>query len=181
MLKKNKVVILFLVKFFAVYFSLTGLYSLYLNSTQTQEVFYSCSPVTQKVAAHTKYATELLGYEVETYQSLNEFSFDFKVNDRLVVKIVEGCTSIAVMILFLSFIVAFTGRLKPTILFGLCGVLLIYATNIFRIVFLVLAIYHYPEYANILHDFVFPGMIYGMVFILWMIWVNKFATINRKE
>ena len=179
-MKKNKVVIVFLVKFFVVYFSLTALYSLYLNTTQIKDTSYSCSPITSTVANHAKSVSEMLGYEVVTNQNPNEFSLAFDVNGKVVAKIVEGCTSIAIMILFLSFIVAFSGGLKKTILFGVIGLLLIYATNIFRIVFMALAIYHYPEYTKILHDIVFPGMIYGMVFFLWIIWVNKFATINKR-
>ena len=85
------------------------------------------------------------------------------------------------MILFLSFIIAFSGKMRTTIIFGFSGLVLIYATNIFRIVLLSLAIYHYPEYIDFLHNIVFPGIIYGMVCLLWVIWVNKYALINRSK
>ena len=179
-MKKNKVVILFLVKFFVVYFSLTSLYSLYLNNTQETASVFACAPVTNTASNHAKWTSELLGYDINTYQNPNELSVTFEVNDKVVAKIIEGCTSISIMILFLAFIIAFTGSLINTLWFSIVGLLLIYAANIFRIVFMTLAIYHYPYLSDVLHDIVFPGIIYGMVFILWIVWVKKYASINKK-
>ena len=179
-MKKNKVVIQFLVKFFVVYFSLTGLYSFYLKSTQQKETVFSCSPVTKMVTDHSEIVAELFGYDIYTDQNYQELSFMFMVNEKYVVRIVEGCTSVSIMILFLAFIIAFSGSVKATILYGFFGLILIYATNIFRIVALSLIIYHRPEYQEIMHSLFFPAVIYGMVFLLWIVWVNKFATINKK-
>jgi exosortase family protein XrtF len=179
-LKKNKVVILFLTKFFVVYFLLTGLYSVYLNNTQEKGITYVCSPVTKVVTNHAESITKLFGYKVYTDQNQHELSMKFVVNDQYIVKIVEGCTSISVMVLFLAFIIAFKGGLRDTILFGISGLMIIYLTNIFRIAALSIIIYHYPENQEIMHSLFFPAAIYGMVFLLWIIWVNKFAIINKK-
>lgn len=179
-MKKNKVVILFLIKFFVVYFLLTSLYSFYLSSTQETSSVFACAPVTNTVSNHAQWACELLGYDVVKYQNPKELSITFLVNDKIVSKIIEGCTSISIMILFLAFVIAFSGTIKNTIWFSVVGLILIYATNIFRIVFMTLVIYHYPELSDALHDFVFPGIIYGMVFILWIVWVRKYA-INSKK
>lgn len=179
-MKKNKVVILFLVKFFVVYFLLTSLYSFYLSSTQETSSVFACSPVTNTISNHAKWTSELLGYDIVTYQNPKELSVSFLVNNKIVSKIVEGCTSISIMILFLAFIIAFSGTIKNTIWFSVIGLILIYAANIFRIVFMTLAIYHYPKLSDVLHDFVFPGIIYGMVFLLWIVWVKKYAIINKK-
>jgi len=179
-LKKNKVVILFLVKFFVVYFSLTSFYSIYLNSTQKTTSTFACAPVTNTVSDHAKFVCELLGYDIKTYQNKDELTIAFLVNNTYVARIIEGCTSISVMILFLAFIIAFSGSIKNTIWFGIIGLLLIYAANIFRISFMSLATYHYPDLSDFLHDIIFPGIIYGMVFILWIVWVKKYANINKK-
>ena len=163
-----------------VYFLFTTMYSFYLNKTQVTEGVFACAPITKVVTEQAEYVTELLGYDVYTDQNFEELSMMFMVNESYVVKIVEGCSSIAVIILFLAFIVAFKGRLKPTILFGIFGIALIYLVNILRIVFLALAIYHYPKYQNVLHSLIFPAIIYGMVFILWVIWIRKYAKIDKK-
>ena len=48
----------------------------------------------------------------------------------------------------------------------------IYIFNIFRIALLCWAIYYFPEYEHILHGVLFPLVIYGVVFALWIIWTN---------
>ncbi|MDT0553264.1 exosortase family protein XrtF [Urechidicola vernalis] len=180
-MKKNKVVILFLVKFFLVYFSFTAMYSWYLSNTQQTDDLFACSPVTTLVTDHAEYVIELLGYDVYTDQNFDELSMMFMVNESYVVKIVEGCTSVSIMILFMAFVVAFSGRIKTTILYVLLGLVLIYLVNIFRIVLLSLVIYHHPSWQNFMHDFVFPAIIYGMVFLLWLIWVKKYATLHKSK
>ena len=163
-----------------VYFSLTTAYSLYLNNTQESTSVFACSPITKTVSDHSKWVSEKLGYVIKTYQNIDELTIAFLVNDVYVARIIEGCTSVSIMILFLAFIIAFSGSIKNTIWFGIVGLLLIYATNIFRIVFMSIATYHYPQLSGALHDIVFPGIIYGMVFILWIVWVKKYAIINKK-
>ena len=163
------------------YFLLGGLYSFYLGRSQVTQDVFACSPITKVVTEHSEFVAELLGYNVYTDQNFNELSMMFMVNESYVVRIVEGCSSISIIILFLAFIIAFSGSFKATFFYGVFGVVAIYIVNVFRIVFLALAIYHYPEYKDVVHDLIFPLIIYGMVFILWVIWVRKFALINRKK
>lgn len=153
---------------------------MYLNSFQVTTGLFSCAPITEAVANHAEYVTELLGYTVHTSQNVNELSLRFEINDNYVVRIAEGCSSISIIILFLAFILAFSGSLKNTILYGLFGAGLIYLVNVLRIVMIALGIYYYPEYQEVLHDLVFPGIIYGMVFLLWLIWIRKFSFIKKK-
>lgn len=99
-------------------------------------------------------------------------------------RVVEGCNALSVMILFVSFVVAFLGKWKQTIMFILLGVITIHILNVLRIAFLSIALLHYPEQESLLHEVVFPLVIYGVVFGLWVIWVNKFsnyATKNSKK
>ena len=102
-----------------------------------------------------------------------EPSMKLIVNGKFVARIIEGCNSISIIILFASFVIAFAQKFKKTILFLMAGAVLIYAVNILRIVFLAYTLYHYPEYEKILHSVIFPGIIYGMVFLLWMMWARK--------
>ena len=68
---------------------------------------------------------------------------------------------ISIRILFISFIVAFANKFKITALYILFGSLFIYGVNISRIAFIAIALYKYPKYQDILHDYIFPGIIYG--------------------
>lgn len=180
-MKKRKTIIKFLVKFFIAYFLLVGIYSIYLKQTQQKSPVFSCSPITETVAEHTKILAEMLGYPARIVQHEAELSMKFFIGDIYSLRIVEGCNAVSILILFLSFIIAFEGSLKATILFGLFGGFVIYITNIIRILALSKLIYMYPEYLDILHDLLFPAVIYGTIFILWIIWVNKFSYLKKSK
>ncbi len=180
-MKKKKTIIKFLVKFFVAYFVLLGIYSIYLKQTQQKSPVFSCSPITQTVAKHTEKVANFLGYPTVVQQSPDELSMLFFVGDIYAIPIVEGCNSVSIIILFLSFIIAFSGSLKATIIFGLVGTFIIYVINILRILALSKLLYMYPEYQGVLHDLFFPAIIYGTVFILWVIWVNKFSYLKKTK
>jgi exosortase family protein XrtF len=84
------------------------------------------------------------------------------------------------MILFVAFIMAFSGKLWSTIAFIFSGLLLIHVLNVLRIVLLIIGLLYYKPLENLMHDIVFPLVIYGVVFILWVIWVNKFSNYAKK-
>lgn len=178
-MSKNKAIIVFLVKFFATYFILFGAYSFYLHQTQKKTDVFVCSPVTRTVAEHVRIVSNMLGYQAEIEQHTEELSIKYLLNGVYVSRIIEGCNSFSIIILFLSFIIAFSGSLKSTILYGLFGGLLIYVVNVLRIIAISILYDKFPEYQNILHDLLFPSIIYGLTFMLWVTWVKYFSTINK--
>ncbi len=121
------------------------------------------------------------GYQTQVVPHPDEPSMKLILNGKYLARIIEGCNAISVVILFLSFIVAFSGKLKATFFYILSGSVLIYAVNLLRIVILTLGLYHYPQYSNVLHTVIFPGIIYGMVFLLWIFWVNRFSKFNKNN
>lgn len=152
-----------------------GLYSLYLHATQKKGAVFSCDPMTEIVADHTVAFAHMLGYPARTEQHEDELSMKLYIDELYLVRIVEGCNAISVNILFITFIIAFSGTLKATIFFGLVGSLIIYVVNIARILAFSILYYKYPKYQTVLHDLLFPGIIYGTIFLLWVIWVKKFS------
>jgi len=180
-LKKKKTIIKFLAKFFIAYFALLSIYSIYLKQTQQKGNVFSCAPITKTVANHTKQLALYLGYPSRTEQHSEELSMKFYVGNIYSGRIVEGCNSISIIILFISFIVAFSGSLKATIIFGLLGSSIIYIVNIFRILVLIKLLYIFPKYQVILHDLLFPAVIYGTIFLLWVVWVNKYSYLKKPK
>jgi exosortase family protein XrtF len=178
-LNKNKAIVVFLVKFFATYFILFGAYSYYLHKTQQKTDIFACSPITRTVAEHVCKISKMLGYDAEIEQHSDELSIKFILNGEYVSRIIEGCNSFSIIILFLSFIIAFSGSLKSTILFGLFGSVLIYVVNVLRIIAISLLYNKFPEYQTILHDLLFPSIIYGLTFMLWVTWVKYFSKLNK--
>lgn len=123
----------------------------------------------------------MLGYNSVIEQSPDELSIGFMIDNYYNSRIIEGCNSVSVIILFLSFIIAFAGSAKNTILYGLFGVVLIYVVNVLRIIALTILYHRFPEYQDILHDLFFPAIIYGLTFMLWVTWVKFFSNLNKNE
>ena len=94
-------------------------------------------------------------------------------NGKYIARMIEGCNAISVLILFVSFVVSFSGKLKTTLLFILAGSFIVYALNVMRIGLLCMGLYWFPEQESLLHDVIFPLFIYGVVFLLWVIYFSK--------
>ena len=110
----------------------------------------------------------------------SESSIRIYINNVAIVRIVEGCNAMSVMILFAAFIVAFSGKFLQTSLYILFGIFLIHLLNVLRIALLTMGLIYFRAYEHLMHDIVFPLFIYGVVFSLWVIWVNKFSGYDKK-
>lgn len=177
--KKYRPFLLFLGKFLLTYLVFIFLYQCYLN--QFDSAKFESDGFTAFVSNNTKSLLEFFNYKVNLLAHEREPSFKVYVENKYVVRIVEGCNAISVMILFAAFVVAFSGKFLKTVLFIIFGIILIHLLNVCRIAVLSLGILYYPEYEGLLHDIVFPLFIYGVVFALWVIWINKFSLYAKKN
>lgn len=182
-MKRRKTIIRFLTKFFITYFLLVLLYNFYLDKTQKRgDTFeFTCSPITQTVAYHTQKLANLFGYQANVYQHESELSMKFYLGDHYSFRLIEGCNSISVIILFIAFVVAFSGSVPATIIYAIVGSFVIYFMNLVRLVVISVLTKEHPEYDYFLHDLFFPAIIYGTVLVLWVIWVNKFSYLKKKK
>ncbi|WP_425077326.1 exosortase family protein XrtF [Psychroserpens sp. S379A] len=176
---KYKSVIKFILTFLSVYFVLTLTYKFYLDFSNGSK--YYPDFFTNLVAKQSHLLLETLGYDAAIVAHPNEPSMKLIINNKFVARVVEGCNSISVIILFVSFIAAFAGRFKSTFVYMLSGSVIIYVVNLLRIVILSIGLYNYPWRREELHTVIFPLIIYGMVFLLWMFWVNRYSKLNPKN
>ena len=176
---KYKSVIRFILTFLLVYVVLSFSYKLYLQFSGGSK-FYP-DYMTLLVAKQSEVLLDSFGYNTEVLPHPDEPSMKVIVNGQYLARVVEGCNAVSVIILFMSFIVALAGKWKTTFFFILSGSVLIYSVNLLRIVFLTIGLYHYPKYGDVLHTVIFPAIIYGMVFFLWIFWVNRFSKLKRKH
>ncbi|MBN4070363.1 exosortase family protein XrtF [Olleya sp. AH-315-F22] len=176
---KYRSVLKFILTFLLVYSILSISYKLYLDFSNDSKLYPDY--VTNLVAIQSQSLLESVGFNVQVTPHPNEASLKLIINDKFVARIIEGCNSISIIILFVSFIVAFAGKFKVTLFYLLSGSVLIYAVNLIRIVILSIGLYNYPWRREILHTVIFPLIIYGLVFLLWMFWVNRFATLKTKD
>ena len=176
--RKYKSVVKFILTFLLVYAVLSISYKLYLNISEDSN--YYPDYVTNLTARQSQLILESIGYEALIAPHPDEPSMKLIINSKFVARIIEGCNSISIIILFISFIISFADKWKSTLLYVFAGSTLIYAVNLLRIVVLSVGLYHYPWRREILHTVIFPLIIYGLVFLLWMFWVNRYALKYKK-
>ncbi len=163
-----RLTIAFIFKFLLIYVLLVWLYSLYLGHYVLQT-----DPLTLWVGRAVSGIYHLLGLDVKTLPISGESGLKLIINGQYVARIIEGCTAASVIILFVSFVIAFGQKIKKSLLFAMLGGVLIFIFNLFRIVFLGYLLYAFPQYQDIAHRIVFPALIYGFVVVLWIIFIKK--------
>jgi exosortase family protein XrtF len=171
-IQNNKAVIKFLALFFGSYIILTLLYQAYLNYFPSENHYPDY--ITHQVAKQSYEIIKLLGYNTYFTKDPSTSCMLIGIDNSYISRVIEGCNSISVIILFLSFILAFWKGAKPTFFFILAGSILIYFFNVIRISLITIGIHFYPEYKDLLHDIFFPLFIYGIVFLLWIYWIRSY-------
>lgn len=179
LLTKYKLVVRFICVFLLVYGVLTFSYDMYLNNSDGSK--YYPDYLTNLVAKQTNALLNSIGYKASVLPHPNEPSMKVIINGKFVARVIEGCNAVSIIILFLSFIMAFAGKFKTTLFYCFAGSIIIYAFNLIRIVVLSVGLYHYPWRREILHTVIFPMLIYGAVFLLWMVWVNRYAKDHKRN
>ena len=170
---KYKPFLSFLGKFLLTYLILTIVYRFYLS--RFDSAAFEVDDFTKSVAEQTKRLMLIFNADARTEPHPLEACIKLFYNGRFVARIIEGCNALSVIVLFISFVIAFTGRLKHTFLFIIFGSILIHILNVARIAILAVLLHRFPEYEHFLHGTVFPLFIYSVVFVLWVVWVNKYS------
>lgn len=169
----------FILTFLGSYLVLVFLYNLFLKYGAS-ETYYP-DIITHTVARQSELLIQGFGYDGHIEPSKVEPAMNLKVEGVQLGRIIEGCNAVSIILLFISFMLAFWGGVKRTLLFILGGATLIYVMNIVRIALLSIGIYKYPEYAEVLHGTIFPAIIYGTVFLLWLAWIKSYSKPTARE
>ncbi|MCB0496577.1 MAG: exosortase family protein XrtF [Cyclobacteriaceae bacterium] len=172
--KKYRASILFLVRFLGVYILGNIVYGFWVVSYGT-----IADPITRIVAKHSSYLLHLVGIGASILPSLVEPNVAITLDGNIIVNVYEGCNAINVSILFLAFIIAYKGSWSRSFVFIFLGLISIYVFNLLRVSGLFLVARYFPNQLYLMHKFVFTGIIYAFVFLLWFIWVRWVSQKNK--
>ncbi|MFY0483438.1 exosortase family protein XrtF [Flavobacterium sp. PLA-1-15] len=171
--------LIFLGKFFLTYLLLILIYQAFLSQYDSKK--NEVDGMTQLVANQSEDILNMFNQDVAQRKMKTEPSVVIFIDSSPVVRIVEGCNAVSIMILFTAFIVAFSGKFLRTFGYIIFGIVAIHILNIFRIALLVVGMVNYPQYGDFLHGVLFPLVIYGFIFLLWVLWINKFQRYAKKN
>ena len=88
------------------------------------------------------------------------------------VRIANGCNGLSTLGLFVGFVLAYPGSALRRALFLPLGVFAVYATNVLRVIAMVVVQKHWPAAFDPLHGFGLTTIFYVVVFGLWVLWAN---------
>ncbi|MCX6313047.1 MAG: archaeosortase/exosortase family protein [Bacteroidetes bacterium] len=87
----------------------------------------------------------------------------------------DPCNGLTLFALFTSFILAYPGSWKNKLWFIPVGITAIYTMNIIRLTVLCIIVLKKPLWLEFNHTYLFQVLMYGFIFMLWYIWINKFS------
>src|SRR5258706_11374236 len=175
-IKENAKAIRFLLLFIGVYLVLNTLYGFYI-----QYHYPAADSFTRSVASQAVWFLTFFDSSITFYpSSITEYIP--VANDREnVIYIFEGCNGLNVMIVYFSFLIAFTGPWKELVKFTLLGLFAIHVVNLMRIGLLYSVAFYFPEQLYFFHKYFFTGSVYVMVFILWYYWIRRVKSNEGKQ
>lgn len=90
------------------------------------------------------------------------------LNNKKVVGIADGCNGLELYILYIGFLIAFSGSFKKVTQFAMIGVAIIFVLNTFRSYAITLLNINGSSLTEVAHHYIFKLFIYGIMFLLWM-------------
>lgn len=85
------------------------------------------------------------------------------------------CLGLELFIGFGALIVAFPAPLRHKLWYVPAGLVGIYLLNLFRIVVLTGLVHEAPAYVDFNHKYLFYGLVYGLIFLMWLVFVRRYA------
>jgi exosortase family protein XrtF len=176
LLREFRPTILFLGKFLGLYLAGNLLYGAYVTAYYPKP-----DPVTSWVTAQSAGALTLAGWEVAAVDRPGKPTTDIVYEGRPVIAVYEGCNGLNVVIVFLSFLLAFGPYARPMLWFVPLGLLVIHISNLLRVMLLFIVALEYPDFLYFTHKYLFTAFIYLFVFALWMWWILRYTPQLRNE
>lgn len=90
------------------------------------------------------------------------------LNNKKVVGIADGCNGLELYVLYIGFLIAFSGSLKKVTQYAIIGVVIIFILNTFRSYAITLLNINGSSLSEVAHHYIFKLLIYGIMFLLWM-------------
>jgi len=169
LIKEFKSVLWFIGKFFSLYVVLNIMYGIYIESQGNKP-----DVVTAWVGNQVSSILNWSDLETSTKPLTDAPKIALLTGEKVSLNLYEGCNGMNVMILFIVFLISFSGNNKALYWFIPVGFLIIHIFNLLRIIGLYFVAEQLPDYLYFTHKYLFTGFIFLAVFLLWIVWIKKF-------
>jgi exosortase family protein XrtF len=172
--KEFKSIFVFISVFVGVYIISNLLYGLYIESFSPQP-----DPITRLVSRQVKPLLSAFGYDVSLHDYKQHAATAVVDSGVPVIEIYEGCNGVNTAIVFLAFILSFGYYNRSMAYIIVFGLLAIHLTNIFRVASLFIVAKEFPENLYFFHKYLFTGILYLVVFMVWIFWIRNIKAVQK--
>ena len=124
------------------------------------------------IIANAAFILKLFGFSV--YQTIEDRNLQLiGIDGSHPIWIGSPCNALTLFLFFAMFIIAFPGSVKRKLWFIPLGIIIIHIANVLRVVGLTTINFYAPQYLEFNHTYTFTILVYGIIFLLWMWWVNS--------
>lgn len=152
------------------YLSWYSFYEFYIRPKTGVDAF-----VIHAIVLHSKGLLEALGFALEPSADRDGFQHAVAILNSPGVTVGAPCDGMALFGLFTVFILAYPGKAIHKLWFVPFGLALVHAVNVARVAALAVVMDVNPNWLAFNHDYTFTLLVYGVVFALWYIWVQRFG------
>jgi len=170
--KDFKPSILFLAKFIGLYIVLNIGYGFYLDASKGEADF-----MTKWVTEQTASVIDMYEDKISTSPKEDLKSIFIYQDSQAILSVYEGCNGLNVMVIFISFLIAYGKAGSRMLWFIPLGIVVIHLFNILRILLLFHVTISMPDFLYFSHKYLFTAFIYLAVFGMWALWIFK---VNEK-
>jgi len=135
-------------------------------------VLWLAVPVWKEADPLREYTTRIVSFllsKLNITNAVSGYAITLR-NDSWIVT--QECTAINVLILFVSFVLAYASSIRAKLLALVFGIPFIVVCNVTRLVTLGLLTEYLPSKAHFFHDFVWQSVFVFLVIAMWLIWIQ---------
>jgi exosortase/archaeosortase family protein len=92
------------------------------------------------------------------------------------ISISPGCSGLKQILQFFLLFLFLRGSVLNKCWFIPVGIVIMYLTNLLRLLILSFILIHCPDKWNLFHDDILRAMFYAPIFIMWVLWIEKFRS-----
>jgi exosortase family protein XrtF len=97
------------------------------------------------------------------------------VNNQSLLSVGSPCNGLKLYAVFAIFIIGFMGSAWHKLWFIPVGIIGIFSLNVLRVALLSLNVIYFPSSFDFNHRYLFEVIVYGFIFLLWVLWSKKLA------
>jgi len=118
----------------------------------------------------------IIGYAIKTMHNTIFFP---EINGYVSVE--GACAGLKQFYQWTILMVLFPGHWKKKLWYIPLGMIVIHLNNILRIVILSIVVVHWPQHWDFIHMWILRPFFYVVIFLLWVLWVEKIRGGNKKN